>query len=254
VAGCLYKNATEGRGHQCQKFWAADPRRLGSIGAQQTPPAPPPFVVAVEEKEDGRDDYQAPEATDPEKRRMIRLKRPQAKVFRSKARFRVLVRDADSAKRTYPRSSCVRRHGGRVVWPGTSHPPTNRPNARLEALKELTRPYWASKPNETDLRSSSLPAEPLLYVEPITMTPCEETVLISWSSMNTLPWHASLDRRASPGPGDKLGRALFIGTPQGYNHFFDLYEAAEKQSDWERFQFTTEDGGNVPQQEIEAAP
>lgn len=52
---------------------------------------------------------------------------------------------------------------------------------------------------------------------------------------------------------DKQGRALFISTPCGYNWFYDLYCAAKSRPDWETFQFTTIEGGNVPPEEIEAA-
>ena len=56
-----------------------------------------------------------------------------------------------------------------------------------------------------------------------------------------------------PALADKQGSALFIGTPRGFNHFFDLYQAAEKQPDWTRFQYTTEEGGNVVAKELESA-
>lgn len=56
-----------------------------------------------------------------------------------------------------------------------------------------------------------------------------------------------------PALSDKQGRALFISTPCGFNWFYDLYCAAKGKPDWETFQFTTLDGGNVPQEEIEAA-
>jgi len=50
-----------------------------------------------------------------------------------------------------------------------------------------------------------------------------------------------------------MGRALFISTPCGYNWFYDLYCAAKTREDWQAFQFTTLQGGNVPASEIEAA-
>ena len=56
-----------------------------------------------------------------------------------------------------------------------------------------------------------------------------------------------------PALTDKQGRALFIGTPRGHNHFFDLYEAAQSQPNWAAFQFTTEQGGNVSLAELESA-
>lgn len=52
---------------------------------------------------------------------------------------------------------------------------------------------------------------------------------------------------------DRLGRALFIGTPKGWNHFKDMYTEAKSKPDWEAFQFTSLEGGNIPPEEIEAA-
>ena len=57
-----------------------------------------------------------------------------------------------------------------------------------------------------------------------------------------------------PSLSDRQGGALFIGTPKGRNHFYDLWTVgADKQKGWQSYQFTTLDGGNVPPDEIEAA-
>jgi len=52
---------------------------------------------------------------------------------------------------------------------------------------------------------------------------------------------------------DKQGRALWIGTPKGYNHFHDLYRYAQDTDDWGAWQFTTADGTRVTSDEIAAA-
>lgn len=53
------------------------------------------------------------------------------------------------------------------------------------------------------------------------------------------------------------GRCLVISTPKGYNWFYDLFQKAKFDSDyvdeWDAFQFTTMDGGNVKPEEIERA-
>ena len=49
------------------------------------------------------------------------------------------------------------------------------------------------------------------------------------------------------------GSALFCGTPNGFNFFKDLYDLANEHDDWESFQFTSLSGGNIPEEEIEAA-
>lgn len=51
------------------------------------------------------------------------------------------------------------------------------------------------------------------------------------------------------------GHALFIGTPKGFNHFYEGYVAGQPagEPDTRSWLYTTLDGGNVPLAEIEAA-
>jgi hypothetical protein len=53
---------------------------------------------------------------------------------------------------------------------------------------------------------------------------------------------------------DRQGNALFIGTPKGRNHFYELWaDGLGSKDNWASFQYTTIEGGNVPQDEIEQA-
>jgi Terminase large subunit, T4likevirus-type, N-terminal len=58
-----------------------------------------------------------------------------------------------------------------------------------------------------------------------------------------------------PTLADRQGKAMFIGTPKGIaNWAYDLYQMEQEYpEDWKSFQFTTIDGGNVTESEIEAA-
>ena len=56
-----------------------------------------------------------------------------------------------------------------------------------------------------------------------------------------------------PALSDQLGWAIFISSPMGRNYFYDLYNQAKTNDDWESWQFTTIDGGYVPQSEIQSA-
>jgi len=57
-----------------------------------------------------------------------------------------------------------------------------------------------------------------------------------------------------PSLSDRGGSALFIGTPKGRNHFYDLWASGLNGAEgWDSFQYTTLDGGNVPPEEIEQA-
>lgn len=55
----------------------------------------------------------------------------------------------------------------------------------------------------------------------------------------------------SPALGDKMGRAILVSTPKGYNWFYKTFKEALEDKDWATFQYTTLDGGNVPIEEIE---
>ena len=55
----------------------------------------------------------------------------------------------------------------------------------------------------------------------------------------------------SPTLIDRRGSAMFISTPKGFNHFYDLYNLPVKDSNYESFHFTTYDNPNIPIEEIE---
>jgi len=74
-------------------------------------------------------------------------------------------------------------------------------------------------------------------------------VLDEYASMRPEAWMEVL----RPALADRMGRALFIGTPKGLNHFYDLYQHARTQPEWAAFQFTTEQGGNVASAELQSA-
>lgn len=45
---------------------------------------------------------------------------------------------------------------------------------------------------------------------------------------------------------DVKGSALFIGTPSGKNHFYDLWQKALEQEDWDAFTFTSLENPTIP--------
>lgn len=45
---------------------------------------------------------------------------------------------------------------------------------------------------------------------------------------------------------DTGGQALFIGTPAGFNHFYDIYNKEKKDTDFMSFHFTTKDNLAIP--------
>jgi len=52
---------------------------------------------------------------------------------------------------------------------------------------------------------------------------------------------------------DTRGHCMFISTPKGFNHFYDLYNLEDEDEDYKSFHFRTEDNPFIPYDEIEKA-
>lgn len=74
-------------------------------------------------------------------------------------------------------------------------------------------------------------------------------VLDEYASMKPIVWEQIL----RPTLADVRGEAMFIGTPAGKNHFYDLYTEAQKDEDWDAFQYNSTDNPYIAADEIEAA-
>jgi hypothetical protein len=185
----------------------------------------------------------------------IILKPPQETVFCCDQRFRVLV-----AGRRFGKTYLAVVELIRAAWPPGSLvwyvAPTYKQAKRIawKQLKALTRPYWAGKPNETDLRIE------LLGGSTICLCGAEDPDSLRGHGLNfvVVDEYASMKREAwsevlFPALADKQGGALLIGTPRGYDHFYDLFQGAQNRPHWAAFQFTTAEGGNVLPEELENA-
>jgi hypothetical protein len=186
---------------------------------------------------------------------MIQLKPPQLQVFLSPHRFRLLAAGRRFGKTFLAQTELLRAAWGkgRIAWYVA---PTYKQAKRIawNPLKELTKPYWAAKPNETDLRielagGGTIALRGADAYDSLRGEGLDFVVLDEFASMAPAAWYGVL----RPMLADRLGQALFIGTPQGFNHFYDLYTAAESQPDWATFHYTTEQGGNVAAEELARA-
>jgi predicted phage terminase large subunit-like protein len=76
-------------------------------------------------------------------------------------------------------------------------------------------------------------------------------VMDEYADMKPEVWEQIL----RPALSDLQGEAIFIGTPMGRNHFFELYQYAELGNDdeWIGYTFTTYDNPTIPKSEVEAA-
>jgi hypothetical protein len=118
----------------------------------------------------------------------------------------------------------------------------------------MTREYWACRPNETDLSIQLIGGSIIALrgadnYDSLRGNGLDFVVLDEYASMAPKAWSEVL----RPALSDRLGRALFIGTPKGLNHFYDLHQNAQEQAQWESFRYTTGEGGNVRPEEIQSA-
>ena len=76
-------------------------------------------------------------------------------------------------------------------------------------------------------------------------------VLDEYAFMKPEAW----DLIISPTLSEVEGQAMFIGTPEGKNHFYDLWLMAgrEENDQWEAFHFCSLDNPKIPRREIERA-
>ncbi|KAF0234621.1 MAG: hypothetical protein FD177_648 [Desulfovibrionaceae bacterium] len=56
-----------------------------------------------------------------------------------------------------------------------------------------------------------------------------------------------------PALSDRRGFAIFIGTPRGHNHFFDLYQTALRNPDWYAARFPVSQTRLLPLEEVDSA-
>jgi hypothetical protein len=191
----------------------------------------------------------------------MRLTAPQSRVFRSKARFRVLV-----AGRRFGKTHLAILELLRCAWaPGKLAwyiAPTYKQAKMIawEKLKSIADP-WIVKANETELSVR------LVTGGTIRLHGSERYDTLRGPGLDGVVFdeHADIDPRAwteviRPMLADRKGGALFIGTPKGFNHFRNMYYGAVGTADdggdwagWSGFQFTTIQGGNVTPEEVEAA-
>ena len=193
------------------------------------------------------------------KQQEISLRYAQGEVFNSDKRFRVLV-----AGRRFGKSylSCIELLRGAINRPGEVYfycAPTYRmaKDIAWKELKKLVPKVWVKAKNETDLRLD------LINGSSIELKGTENAMALRGRSLAgvVLDEAGFMDRDVwaeviRPALADKQGWALFISTPDGTaSWFYDMWCFCGEQEwdDWARGSFTTIEGGNVAEEEVEAA-
>lgn len=66
-------------------------------------------------------------------------------------------------------------------------------------------------------------------------------------------WLTNWQEVLRPTLTDSQGECLFISTPKGFNHFYDLYNLESTDSDFKSFHFTSFDNPHIQKEELEKA-
>lgn len=192
----------------------------------------------------------------------------QMEVFKSKARFRVVVAGRRWGKSKLSQVLMIRWAASKrkqLVWYVA---PTYRMARQImwnDLLDAIPR-RWVRKINETNL-SITLINESVISLkgadkaDSLRGVGLNFLVLDEYQDMDADTWNTVL----RPTLADKQGHAVFIGTPKAYNCLYEVYQLGQRgatykdeqgrtvMNEWESWQFPTIMSPFIPEKEIEAA-
>ena len=179
---------------------------------------------------------------------ILGLRTPQLEVFKSAARFRILVAGRRFGKTqlalTEMLVTAISKPNARVWYVAPTYQQAK--DMAWARLKAMTTPYWATPPSETTLTvylisNSTISLKGADRPDSLRGRGLDLIVLDEYASMRPDVWTKVL----RPALSDRRGRALFIGTPKGRNHFYDLFMSAKGKAAWAVYQFATHQGGMI---------
>jgi hypothetical protein len=185
------------------------------------------------------------------------LSTPQKTIVEATQRFKVVIAGRRFGK-THLSVRCLceaARFPEKEVWYVA---PTYK-QAKMIVFKKLRKKLqdlrWVRKINETNMsfelkNGSTISLKGADNYDSLRGVGLDYLVMDEFADIDPEAWFETL----RPTLADKMGSALFIGTPKGMNWAKDLYDLAQEYpEEWAAFQYTTEQGGNVSISEIEAA-
>ncbi len=187
------------------------------------------------------------------------LSKAQKEVFTSEARFRVLITGRRFGKTFLALNELAKfsRYPKKKVW---YIAPTFRmcKDIMLDPLVEkMTKHKWISKVNYSDL-TITLKNKSLIQLRSsdnfnsLRGVGLDFICIDEFSDVDERAWFEVL--RPTLSDKSREGSALFLGTPRGFGNWsYNLYTRQDNDKNWQSFQYTTLDGGQVSQSEIDQA-
>ena len=187
----------------------------------------------------------------------MQLTPPQSDIFTCPDRFRVVVAGRRFGKTFLSTAELLNRalrEPEQNVWYVAPTYKAAKEIAWDMLTSQIPREY-IDKTNETALtislkNGSSISLKGAEKPDNLRGRSLDFVVLDEFADMRKEAWFEVI----RPSLSDRQGGALFIGTPKGRNHFYDLYgKGVDDDDGWRSYQYTTIEGGNVPSGEIESA-
>jgi hypothetical protein len=187
----------------------------------------------------------------------MKLTKPQTKIYDDSSRFRVIVAGRRFGKTFLSTAEILSRAltaKDQNVWYVA---PTYKAAKEIawEMLIEQIPSEYIAKTNESSLtiyllNGSTISLKGAEKPDNLRGRSLDFVVLDEFADMKPQAWYEVI----RPSLSDKMGSAVFIGTPKGRNHFYDLWaKGLDEDAGWSSHQYTTVEGGNVPPSEIESA-
>ena len=185
------------------------------------------------------------------------LTKPQTAVIKSKSRFRVLITGRRFGK-TYLAINELAKfasQSNKKVW---YIAPTYRQAKQIcwNDLKDrLIQHRWVKKINNSDLtitlkNNSSITLRGADNEQSLRGVGLDFIVMDEFADVHKEAWYEVL----RPTLSDTKGHALFCGSPRGFGNWsYELFKQNETNKDWASFKYTTLEGGQVDDNEIEQA-
>ena len=181
----------------------------------------------------------------------------QQEVKNDNARFKVLICGRRWGKTVFSISQLLEHASkpNQKVWYVA---PTYRQAEQIvwTQLKDILRlKHWAKKLNETRLSANLINGSIIALkgadnYDGLSGVGLNFLCIDEFADVNDKAWYEVL----RPTLSDTQGKALFCGTPKGFNWAYELYKKGQvKDEGWSSWQYTTLDGGFVSVDEIESA-
>tara|TARA_R110002020_G_scaffold107276_1_gene249258 strand:+ start:11184 stop:12395 length:1212 start_codon:yes stop_codon:yes gene_type:complete len=181
---------------------------------------------------------------------------PQKQVIDCKSRFRVLISGRRFGKTFVAINELAKfaRIPNRKVWYVAPSYRQAKSICWVDLKARVIAHNWHKKINDSDL-SILLKNNSLIALrgadneQSLRGVGLDFIVMDEFADIKKYAWNEVL----RPTLSDKKGHALFCGSPKGYNWAYDMFVKGTQDKEWKSFKFTTLEGGQVDQEEINQA-